>query len=359
MTTADQFALANYKQIAVLNEDHGVYLVQHQKSRNIYVKKTLSVYNLAVFQYLQDNHIRGIPQIIEVIENENTLTVIEEYISGRTVQSFLDDGNLFSEPDAVRIVVELCRILSVLHAQTPAIVHRDIKPSNIMLTPDGDVRLIDMNAAKQFNNEKHEDTALIGTVGYAAPEQYGFGTSGVQADIYAVGVLLNVMLLGKPPKEVLPEGKIGKTIKKCTMIDPKDRYSSVAELVLDLDKDASSALPGIKPSPFSRYMIPGFRTSNPSNMVSAVAGYSLIMLLGLTLTVQNARSDASLWIDRVFFIVICLSIVFITFNYRDTWRILQIDRIKNTWLKTLALIAADAVVIIVLLVVMAIVEARM
>lgn len=214
-----------------------------------------------------------------------------------------------------------------------------------------------MNAAKQYNNEKHEDTALIGTVGYAAPEQYGFGTSGVQADIYAIGVLLNVMLLGKPPKEALPTGKIGKVIKKCTMMDPKDRYASVAELVLDLDKGASSVLPGIKPSRFSSYVVPGFRTRNPSNMVSAMASYLLILLLGSTLTVQNAHSNASLWIDRFFFIIICLSIVFITFDYRGTWKLLHIDRIKRNWLKVLGIVAADAAAIIVLIIIMAIIEA--
>ena len=75
-------------------------------------------------------------------------------------------------------------------AQIAPIIHRDIKPSNIMITEQNHVVLLDFNAAKLYTNASTNDTVLLGTKGYAAPEQYGFGSSSPQTDIYAIGVLI-------------------------------------------------------------------------------------------------------------------------------------------------------------------------
>lgn len=77
---------------------------------------------------------------------------------------------------------------------TPPIVHRDIKPSNIILTEDGRIVLIDLNAARLDDKKRSHDTQLIGTAGFAAPEQYGFATSSPRADLYAAGILTRVLL---------------------------------------------------------------------------------------------------------------------------------------------------------------------
>lgn len=354
MTFADKCALSCYERVAVLSESHGVYLVQHTGSKRIYVMKKLSVYDRAVFSRLKDAQLEGVPRIAELIEDGDGLIVIEEYVGGRTIRSVLDDGGRFSERDAVRITVRLCGILAGLHGAKPPIVHRDIKPSNVILTPDGGVLLIDMNAAKQYRAGRSEDTELIGTVGYAAPEQYGFGASDVRADIYALGVLLNEMLLGVPPKTALPEGRLGKVIKKCTMLDPKDRYPSVEALERELGVELSADRDAVS-SGARRFMPPGFRTRNPSNMTAAILGYTLIILLGLTLTSDGGAYGASVWVERLFFVVSCLAVVFIDFNYLGVWRALRIDRIKSTALKTLVLIALDVATVAALLLTMTII----
>lgn len=357
MTFSDECALACYEQIAAINENHGVYLVQHKQSKNIFIKKILTVYNTSVFQTLREHHIKGTPEIYEVIEDGEKLIIIEEYISGNTLKSILDNGNLFSEDQALSIIKQLCGILREMHNASPVIIHRDIKPSNIILTSDGDVKLIDMNAAKVHLANKSEDTALIGTVGYAAPEQYGFGASGVQADIYSVGILLNELLTGEPPKKHLAEGHLGQVIQKCTMMDPKDRYLSIDELVCDIEPQKLSSHPKAYRS--SQYMIPGFRSGNPTNMIIAVLGYGIILLLGLTLTVQTAQTSLHLWVERLFFIGCAILVVFFTCNYLNIWTSFRIDRIRNPIFKVLAVLLIDAGAVLVLLLIMAIVESNL
>ncbi len=196
MNASEAYILSSYKEIAVLNAEHGVTLVQDTTSGIVYVKKILTIYNAEVYLTLKNHPVPGIPEIIEMIEEDDRLIVIEEYIGGQTLRAILDNGNLFPEEEAVRIVEQVCVIVNDLHSADPPIIHRDIKPSNIICTPDGSIRLLDMNAARKVVTGKSEDTQLIGTVGYAAPEQFGFGASTVQTDIYAIGVLLCELMTG-------------------------------------------------------------------------------------------------------------------------------------------------------------------
>ena len=98
-----------------------------------------------------------------------------------------------------------------------------------MVTPGGRVVLIDFNASRIISSAK-KDTVVMGTVGYASPEQLGVAQSDARTDVYAAGVLLNVMLTGKHPSEYLAKGKAGRIVKKCTAINPNDRYQSAEKL---------------------------------------------------------------------------------------------------------------------------------
>ena len=108
MAMNDAGVLSNYRELTMINTEHGISLVQHIATDRVYVLKTLDVYKADIYRYLQANPVRGIPEIEEVIEHNGRLTIIEEYISGQTLRSILDNGNLFSEKDAVRIIEELC-----------------------------------------------------------------------------------------------------------------------------------------------------------------------------------------------------------------------------------------------------------
>ena len=171
------------------------------------------------------------PRICKVYESNNCLIVIEEYIEGTTLADLMEkDGSVkaLNSNEAVRITKCICKILMSLHNLPTPIVHRDIKPSNVMITPSGDVFLLDMNVAKWYDPEKTDDTRYMGTQYYAAPEQVGYGlsASSAKSDIYALGMLMNVMLTGKFPKEEKAAGPVWDIIEKCINLNADDRYSA-------------------------------------------------------------------------------------------------------------------------------------
>ena len=85
MTPAASPALSCYRIVADINSEHGIHLVQHQETGKFYVRKTLGVYSLAVFQYLAEHPLPGIPRIYETVEEDSRLILIEEYIPGATI----------------------------------------------------------------------------------------------------------------------------------------------------------------------------------------------------------------------------------------------------------------------------------
>ncbi|MCD8104401.1 MAG: serine/threonine protein kinase [Lachnospiraceae bacterium] len=244
MTLEEQAILSYYRPVADIRAEHGISLVQDDRSGKFYVKKCLTVYNAEIFRALQEHPIPGTPKIYAAIEDADkaVLTVIEEYLPGDSLQELLDTRGIFLEAQVISIALELTSIVRSLHQSEPAIIHRDIKPSNVLLTPDGQVKLLDFNAAKfAASDEQGRDTVLLGTRGFAAPEQYGFAASSVQTDLYAIGVLMNVLLTGKLPAEQMAEGSLSEIIATCTQIDPKNRYASAEALIHALQNNSVPA----------------------------------------------------------------------------------------------------------------------
>lgn len=169
----------------------------------------------------------NLPQIMEVGEKEGKVAVLEEYIQGDTLY-YLLEGSLIPPKEAKKILRQLCSALWVLHSL--GAVHRDIKPENVILRGNEAV-LIDFDASRIYKAEQDNDTKVLGTVGFAAPEQYGIFQSDGRADIYSLGVLLNIMLTGKHPSVELAEGKLGQVVQKCTMMNPQMRYDTVLSLL--------------------------------------------------------------------------------------------------------------------------------
>ena len=111
-----------------------------------------------------------------------------------------------------------------------------IKPSNIILSDSGRYVLIDFDASRRFAEEAAEDTVLLGTFGYAAPEQYGFSQTDARSDIFSLGATMYEYRTGLPyRKNADVPGRLGDIIAKCTRFDPKDRYQSAGELARALD----------------------------------------------------------------------------------------------------------------------------
>ncbi len=229
MTLEERTRLSFYQELAPIDAEHCVFLVRHSETGAIFVRKTLANYQTAVFRKLKDHSYKGLPRIYEAIEDGNKLIVIESYISGRNLQEVLEENGSLPAEQVLSIARSLCAILAPLHEAS--IVHRDIKPSNIILSDDGYVSLLDLDAAKICRPEESRDTHLLGTKGYAAPEQYGFGSSRPETDIYALGVLLHVLLTGSFPGQTdKSAGLLAPVIIQCTQMDPEERYHSVREL---------------------------------------------------------------------------------------------------------------------------------
>ena len=169
----------------------------------------------------------NLPEIMEAAEQDGMVAVLEEYIQGDSL-AFLLAGACLTPAEARKITFQLCNALWVLHSL--GAVHRDIKPENVIVR-GSEAILIDFDASRIFKSEISHDTQILGTTGYAAPEQYGITQTDERADIYSLGVLLNIMLTGKHPSKELASGKLGRIVQKCTMVNPKKRYKSVLYLM--------------------------------------------------------------------------------------------------------------------------------
>lgn len=209
----------DYEEIRVLkqNEKGTVQLVKERGGERFFIRKTMQGRH-PVYQVLQELSHPCLPSVYEVSLNGDTTTVVEEYIEGQTAGSAE-----LSEKQCRAVMRELCDVLIFLHGK--GIIHRDIKPSNILIAKDGHIRLIDFDAARMPKEDSEQDTMLLGTRGYAPPEQYGFSQTDERTDIYAFGVTMR-QLLGSRAGEL----RYHKMISKCTNLDPNKRYQSVRQV---------------------------------------------------------------------------------------------------------------------------------
>ena len=178
------------------------------------------------YEVLVNIRCANLAEIFDVITVDDGQIILEEYIPGMTVAQIME-MNRYQKQGARHVMMALCHALHVLH--TRGLVHRDIKPENIMISDNGRVVLIDFNASRQMT-ESSRDTVIMGTVGYASPEQLGLSQTDARTDIYATGVLYNVMLTGKHPSVTIAPGKAGRIVRKCTAVNPDERYQTADDL---------------------------------------------------------------------------------------------------------------------------------
>ena len=190
----------------------------------------------------------NLPSIVDVIDTNDSFIIIMDYIQGNSLNKALEEFGAQPQDLVITWAKQLCDVLGYLHSRTPAIIYRDMKPANIMLKPDGNITLIDFGTAREYKEKNLADTTCLGTVGYAAPEQFGgMGQTDARTDIYCLGATLYHLVTGmnpcEPPYEIKPIREINPTlssgleriIQKCTQRNPEDRYQSCAELMYALE----------------------------------------------------------------------------------------------------------------------------
>lgn len=188
-----------------------------------------------------------LPSIVDVIDQDDTFLIVMDYIEGNHLGKSLEEYGAQPQEMVIEWAKQICDVLGYLHSRKPPIIYRDMKPSNVMLKPDGNLMLIDFGTAREFKERNLADTTCLGTVGYAAPEQFGGrGQTDARTDIYCLGATLYHLVTGKnpsePPYEILSIREVNaslsdglqKIIQKCTQKNPEDRYQSCAELMYDL-----------------------------------------------------------------------------------------------------------------------------
>jgi serine/threonine protein kinase len=165
--------------------------------------------------------------------------LVMEYVDGNTLENLLEqNGGPFSERRVLGWARQLCDVLEYLHSQQPPVIFRDMKPGNIMLTRSGRIKLIDFGIARLFRATSSQDTQLLGTPGFAPPEQYGSAQTDVRSDIYSLAMTLFQLMTYQLPEsgfglsnvhQKFPQisPPVARALEKATALRPEDRYESI------------------------------------------------------------------------------------------------------------------------------------
>lgn len=188
------------------------------------------------------NH-KAIPKVFDFFTEGDCHYLVTEYVEGQDLARYIRQRARPVPVDrAIDWGIQICDVLTYLHTQDPPIIFRDLKPGNIMLRPNGQITLIDFGIAKHFQISRKG--TIIGTEGYAPPEQYE-GQATPQVDIYALGATLHHLLTNTDPQEYRPFSYASRPIEKHNrsapraLIDvimkaledePDERWQSAAEM---------------------------------------------------------------------------------------------------------------------------------
>jgi len=182
----------------------------------------------------------AIPRIYDYFTQENNSYLVMEFIEGKDLEAVLRETDEFlPEDQVVNWAVELCDVLQYLHNHKPQpVIFRDVKPSNIMVDNHATIRLIDFGIARVF--QPGQKGTMIGTDGYAPPEQYR-GEASPAGDLYALGATLHHLLTRRDPRaeppfsfserpirEINPRvsAELEGTINASLAYNPQDRFPS-------------------------------------------------------------------------------------------------------------------------------------
>lgn len=219
---------------ALGRRENRLWLVRDAEGKSAVLRRYDGAFPLA--ERLLDVSCGQLAKVFSVETVDGDTVSFEEFVDGTLLSAILK-RTVLTGRQACAILREVCAALEVVHGL--GFVHRDVKPENIMLTADGRVVLLDLDAAAQVLGNPDTNTRLLGTAGYAAPEQFGFARCDVRADIFALGVLLNVMLTGDHPSVQLASGRFGRIVRRCTSTTISQRYASVEALLKRLPPETA------------------------------------------------------------------------------------------------------------------------
>lgn len=275
---------AYYKEIGLLGEDEktAIKLVRNEEGNTLLCKRIDSSL-LPIYRKLINVDHENIVTVYGITKDEYGILVVMEYFPSKTLEEKMLENGIFSVRDMKSVILQIAKGVSTIH--DIGIVHRDLSANNILIDKSGRVKITDFGIARMYDKDKNADTRILGTHGYAAPEQFGFIQTDRKADVYAIGVLMNVMLSGKMPNEKLYKGdpKLMDIIQRCTSMKPADRYE--IEEILDLLGYKLNNKSILKRRIIRS--IPGFRSGNKVKMTLATTAYLYMLFFYLMSTMTS------------------------------------------------------------------------
>jgi serine/threonine protein kinase len=187
---------------------------------------------------------RYLPRVIDCFYWQDRRYLVEDLVEGRTLEALMTEQAPRQSTEVMLWAGQICEALQALHDHS--LVYRDLKPSNVMVTANGEIRLIDFGIVRSFALGKSRDTVVMGTPGFAAPEQYGTQQTDPRSDIYSLGVLMHHLLTGYDPAErpfMLPaardlnplvDERLSVLVGRAVQLQPEKRFASAEALRLVL-----------------------------------------------------------------------------------------------------------------------------
>lgn len=239
-----QIITENYRIISCLKhtKEKQVYVVEEKTTGEKYILKCAlndgAKFLETEYIFLKEHDFDFLPKAVSGENISSAFYLIREYFNGENLESYVEKKGCLPIKEALQIIIKISGFIRRLHRQKPPVLHRDIKPQNFLRTTEGEYKIIDMETMKYYKESSDFDTVIIGTRTTAAPEQFGYQKSGVQTDIYSLGVLLVYLLTGDYSiKEKNLKGipfPLRKIIKKCTAFDPRKRYKNVDAFIKEI-----------------------------------------------------------------------------------------------------------------------------
>lgn len=231
----------------------------------------------------------NLPRIYDHFTEDGRWYLIMDFIEGQTLEEYLKNaaGSCLPLHEVLEIGTQLCTVLGFLHTLNPPIIFRDLKPANVMIGSDGHIHLIDFGIARHFKPGQANDTTHLGTVGYAAPEQYGKAQSTTRSDIYSLGATLHQLLSGSDPSQTpfrfapLP-------------LTNQPRAAELAMLITQMVELDESRRPGnVNIIKQELRRITAQQTSEPANSLQSTGSTLQLMSIPIGATLQIYRMHAA------------------------------------------------------------------
>lgn len=271
-------------------------------------KKFYQHHNIEVYNILKENPHPNICEIYSVKQDDDFFTVTEAYLGDTLLTDVLPITNMHI---FYKYIFQICDALEHLHYYN--IVHRDLKPENIHIF-DGNIILNDFDISKQVTvTTKRKDTQVLGSVGFASPEQYGFSRSDSRSDIYSLGILINMMVTGEFISDSYINGRLRYIVDRCVEISPEDRFQTIQEVRVELEKQQRGV---------SRWALPGYRSNNKRNKIIASIAYPFILLLIITIEAEGGISFYDHFQSKVLSGLLIISTLVVIYNYLDIRQLL-------------------------------------